>query len=197
MVTLLLLLALTTPTATTPMTPTSPTPLQEVEAWDPVGDARDPAAHPRAVLPKRDNGTQAVAAIGPVVGATLVGTAAGIVILFVAASVATTFLPAMVIGIVVASAVFVGLPAASVALFLDDLPGFTPWLTAGLVPLGAAIGFVAAGAAGIAYVNANPSDCALCALGGVAVFVIPPVVGLAGALAGGVAATTIGAFAEQ
>jgi hypothetical protein len=193
MAVVLLALLLATSSAAPPSSPVaSPvallqaTPDEQVEAWHPAGASEAGVA--RRPRHERDDTAQALAAVLPVTGGVLVG-GAGVL--------PANALPAAVIIAVVA---FVAAPSLSVALFVPDLPGWAPWLTAVFVPLGGvALGasMLVVSAAWLSREAPLGSDCRGCGVEGLLVPVGAPVAAVVGATMGGLAATTLAAFAPQ
>lgn len=194
-VVLLALLLSTSPSAPPPsVTPQSPD--EEVEAWNPIGTPEAGVARPPRD-PHNDT-AQAFDAIVPVAGGVFVG-ALGTVALAIAAS-ALPFGAAPVAAFIVGGLLVVGTPALFVALALPELPGWTPWLTAALVPVGGLVFGAAmlATSSALVWATRRPEDdCAMCGLGGLVVTLGTPIAAAVGAVAGGLTATTMAAYAAQ
>ncbi len=168
----------------------SPSPYEEVEAWQPQAETAPQA-------PAHDDGAQAIRALLPAIGGVGVGTVAAVGLMFGGGLLGPTV---FVVGLVAGGLAFVAVPALAVWLFAADLPGWTPWLTAGSVLVGAGVGGMAGFLAGNAYIDSitpPDSDCRICGVDGfLAVFALPAVAAVVGGVGGAVASTTIGAFAE-
>ena len=192
-VVLLALLLATSPSAAASSS-AALSPDQEVEAWDPI-TTPEPSA-PRPPRDIHDDGAQAVAAVFPVAGGVVVGSLAAYLVL-----VAGSVLPAGTVpAAIVATLAFAAAPAVAVALFVPDLPAWTPWLTSLLVPVGGvALGAAMFGASyGLVMLTRGPDDdCGLCGVGGLVVILGTPAAGVLGAVAGGLAATTMAAYAAH
>jgi hypothetical protein len=190
---LVLLLATSSPSAAAQsLSAVALTPDEEVEAWNPIGTPEAGVARPPRDI--RDDGAQALAAVLPVVGGVAVGTFAACVAVYLAGVLPGGGLAA----VIVATIAFVATPAVAVALFVPDLPPWTPWLTAVLVPLGgAALGaaMLVVGSVWLAREEPIGSDCRGCGTAGLVVLVGIPVGAGVGAIVGGLVATTIGAYA--
>ncbi len=177
---------------------TSMTPEQEVEAWDPIHDGRDPAVAAEHVdEAPNDNGSQAFDAAGHLVAGVGVGLGVG-----AAAGLGTAYAINNAVGAWVGAGVFLFCVAAGPAallLALDDLPLWAPFVAGPAVVVGGVVGgIVGVGAAFLAAVAVIPrgSDCIGCGPEGLLLFAIPPVTAAIGAITAGVATTTIASFAE-
>lgn len=196
----LLLVALLASLSTSSNSPAPLTPEQEVEAWDPAVDGRDPADGP--VRPANDNTAQAFAAASPLIGGMLGGVAGGVIVFFATGIVLAPLGGGAVVIVVAASVLtLIGVPCLALAfLGPDDLPGWTVPAVAGSVFVGAAVGGAAGLLGAIAAVRATATpgdDCAFC---GASTFAGVGVATLVGVFVGGAAAgtttTTFAAFAE-
>lgn len=174
------------------------TPEQEVEAWDPLTEQRDPAGVVEKA-PPNDDATQAWKAAGHLFAGAIVGTGVGL-----AGGLGAAYAVGDgAIGPWVGSVVFLLCLASGPAIVLltfDELPLWAPFLAGAAVAIGAGVG-AGAGIAVAALVifaiaGRNGSDCVGCGPEGLLWIAIPPITALVGAATAGLTTTTIAAFAE-
>lgn len=193
---LLLLLAAASPTPP-PSTPL--TPLDEVEAWSPVVDVRD--VQTTAPARPRTNGEQAVGLIAPVIIGTVISGVPAVLIASFAGSAFFFGAPGLAAATYAVAAVMLGAgPLVAVAIAGGDLPGTTPWLAAGFAVVGGAVVYAATMVTALAVIQPRRDDTLSYTTDTTAelfaLLFVPPLLGLAAAAGGGIAATTLGASAE-
>lgn len=193
---LLLLLATASPT---PAPSTPRTPNEEVEAWTPLADGRGVSVEGPARA--RTNDEQAVSLIAPVIVGTI---ASGVPAVLIASFAGSPFFyrePGLAAATSAMAAVVLGIgPLVAVALAGGDLPGTTPWLAAGFAVVGGAVTYAATMATAFAVIQPRRDDTLSYRAdsygGQFTLMFVPPLLGLAVAAGGGIAATTLGAYAE-
>ncbi|HEY1100946.1 MAG TPA: hypothetical protein VGF99_18550 [Myxococcota bacterium] len=196
--TMLVLMLLATTTSTTP--PAAPLTLyEEIEAWNPADEAR---VVPVVSAPSpRDADGRALELVAPVLIGTTVAALPAVLLANVAGSAFFWGAPQLsAVAWVVAAGVLGAGPLIAVSLAGGELPAWTKWLAGGVAAAAGSVAFGASTLTALAIIRPRRDDTLRYILDNrelVALYVVPPVLGLLAAGAGGVVATTIGAHSAE